>query len=123
MIPSQIGDDAPNSERKLSIASFLLLGVDARDFPFFRSVAVQHQYELVRFDRRAHDADLGGRYEEWLGFLDQLIGAFVERSVAVRDRLDAQGIAWWLAEAEPPEDWTPETREAFLAFQDGRLPA
>jgi hypothetical protein len=39
-----------------------------------------------------------------------------------RDRLDAQGIAWWLAEAETPEDWTPETREASLVFEDGRLP-
>jgi hypothetical protein len=87
---------------RLSIASFLLLGVDPRDFPFFRPVAVQHQYELVGFDRSAHDADLGNRYEEWLAFLDRLIGALAKRDVAVRDRLDAQGIAWWLAEADPP---------------------
>jgi hypothetical protein len=107
---------------RLSIASFLLLGVDPRDFPFFRPVAVQHQYELVGFDRSAHDADLGNRYEEWLAFLDRLICALAKRDVAVRDRLDAQGIAWWLAEADPPEDWPAETREAFLAFQDGRLP-
>lgn len=107
---------------RLSIASFLLLAVNPRDFPFFRSVAVQHQYELVGFDRSAHDADLGSRYEEWLDFLDRLIGALVKRGAAVRDRLDAQGIAWWLAESDPPDDWPAETREAFLAFQDGRLP-
>lgn len=107
---------------RLSIASFLLLGVNPHDFPFFRSVAVQHQYELVGYDRSAHDADLGSRYEEWLDFLDRLSGALNARCAAIRDRLDAQGIAWWLAEADPPEDWAAETREAFLAFQDGRLP-
>lgn len=35
------------------------------------------------------------------------------------DRLDAHGLAWWLTQGPPPDEWSSGEREAFVRFQEG----
>ena len=61
----------------------------------------------------------GERYFAFIDLLDELYERLVSRGVALRDRLDAQSLAWWVTSSEPPEEWTEADRAAFLAFQSG----
>jgi MoxR-like ATPase len=74
------------------------------------------------FGKPSHDrSDEGGRrYAVFLDFLDDLVERMADRGTPVRDRLDAQGLMWWVTSADPPEDWPDADKEAFLAYQGGR---
>lgn len=74
-------------------------------------------------DRFSTDATSGekltARYSGFLDLLDELRVRLLLRGVALRDRLDAQALAWWVTSGEPPEEWTAGEREAFRAYRDG----
>lgn len=59
------------------------------------------------------------QYVSFLTLLDDLRGRLGIEGVELRDRLDAQGIMWWLTSAEPPENWSDADKEAFLAYRNG----
>src|SRR5207248_4672229 len=64
--------------------------------------------------------DAGRRYEAFLVLLDEIVERMASRGVELRDRLDAQSLAWWITSAKPPADWSEEDKEAFLMYQGER---
>ncbi len=73
-----------------------------------------------RFSTEATNGEkLTARFSAFLDLLDELRIRLLLRGVDLRDRLDAQGIAWWITSGEPPESWPESEREAFLAYQEG----
>jgi hypothetical protein len=112
------------------------LGVGARDIKAFLSEEFPSSDEdtgqswslpdeqveavLAQFGRRSLRSDaLAHRYSRFLSILDELLLRLIARGVRVRDRLDAQGLLWWVTSAGPPEQWDPAERDAFLAYQRG----
>lgn len=57
------------------------------------------------------------RYRDYLELLDELHRRMRNRGTHLRDRLDAQGLVWWITSADPPEHWSAEDKAAFLAYQ------
>jgi hypothetical protein len=103
--------------QRLSIASFLLMGRDAMSFAVYRSEPVFKAYRLVGHRSTMHEDSLGGRYEEWLEFLDRLWADLRERGFDLRHRLDAQSLAWCIVQGEPNK-WESAQHEALAAFRD-----
>ena len=68
---------------------------------------------------RGAPAGESAQYENFLALLDALRVRLLASGTRLRDRLDAQGIVWWLAGAAPPDSWDESEKSAFLAFQKG----
>ena len=84
--------------------------------------AEQAQSVVDRF-AEAEDADVAtGVFAEWVGLLEELHLRLLARGVVLRDLLDAQGIAYWIAKGSAPDDWDPEDRAAFERFCDPSEP-
>lgn len=171
-------DAARTPAARLSIVSFLLLGLDATVWPFYRYKVVRKLSRLTEPDgpppatledrtysaneiaalmdldpKRVRDflrdafprseADAGTdwelsrdlaetvleelssptddpveRYFAFIRLLDELRIRLLASGVRLRDRLDAQGIAWWLVEGPALEEWDENERAAFLAFRE-----
>jgi len=77
---------------------------------------------LKQFGRPSGDRadDAARRYVVFLDLLDELAERMEARGIPVQDRLDAQGLIWWITSAAPPEDWPEAEKEAFLAYQRGK---
>jgi hypothetical protein len=165
---------------RVSVASFLLLGIDATRFPFYKPTTrdnfrrllglgkdgtVEIEPETVyRPEELAARLGLDGRrvrdflretlpraegehgsgwyltaeqaqrvrdefagdidpsagdatYADWTAVLEELRLRMLAAGTPLRDLLDAQGIAWWMAMLQAPEDWDQADRAAFEAFQ------
>jgi hypothetical protein len=75
---------------------------------------------LERFtSERTTGEALAARYVAFLGLLDELALRLLANGTVLRDRLDAQGLLWWVSSAQPPDTWPDEERAAFLTFQVG----
>lgn len=61
-------------------------------------------------------------YAGWLALLDELRLRMLANGTVLRDVLDAQGLAWWLAQGPIPDDWSDEERAALTAFREGSTP-
>jgi dynein-related subfamily AAA family protein len=55
-------------------------------------------------------------YADWIALLQGLRYRLLARGTDLRDLLDAQGLAWWLVSAHPPEGWSSEETAALEAF-------
>lgn len=66
---------------------------------------------------RSSIGELGGRYGGFTAVLDEIIERLAERGTELRDRLDAQGIAWWLVYGDPPAEWSEEEQMAFREWR------
>jgi hypothetical protein len=102
---------------KVAVTAFLLLAVDPSRFPPFRPDPVHRAYRLL--GRSTQGVSGSERYAVFLSFLDELRVRLLTRGVETRDRLDAQGLAWWITSSGPPDAWSDETKRAFLAHQAG----
>jgi AAA domain (dynein-related subfamily) len=75
---------------------------------------------LGEFGRRVLRSDaLAERYSRFLELLDDLGLRLIARGCAIRDRLDAQSLMWWVSSAGPPEEWPEDEKTAFLVYQEG----
>ena len=95
-----------------NLASVLLMGLNAEQYPPFKIRAFKEAYERTGYDMPERGADEAALYEHALGFLDRLIQEASERELPLRHRLDAQTIAYRTIVAslpEPPDD-PPETQ-------------
>lgn len=108
------------SGARLSIAAFLLSAIDVTRLPQWRATPVDTGYRLAGFAKPEPSATDGERYDIFLSFLDLVIEAAGRAGVVVRDRLDAQGLAWTLTSGQPPEAWDTQLREAFTAWRSGK---
>ena len=123
-------DDTPPSERvrafvslfpesaisgvgtRTSIASVLLMGLDAQQHPPFRTTLFKQAYERTKYEMPGPDADEAATYDHALGFLDRLIEKAVEHDLELR-RLDAQSaIFMFFGSEEEHDDTQPDNGEA-----------
>lgn len=106
----------------LSLASTLLMGLDPAKYPPWRSTAADTTSRLTGGYAVQESATLGERYLYFLERLDAIQSAASAEGVVIRDRLDAQGLAWTIAKysAEDFPRWSGDERAAFGAWQSGK---
>ena len=91
---------------RATVASVLLMGLDAYEYPPFRIRAFDNAYNITGYDQRPPNSDEAALYEHALSFLDRFIQEAAERGLELRHRLDAQSITWRIV----PNDVTAWTR-------------
>ncbi len=79
---------------RLTIASFLHMAMNPRDYPHYKATQIRKGCELTGYYWPPMDADEAQVYEHALGFLDRLSEEASTRGLDLRDRLDAQGVLW-----------------------------
>ena len=91
---------------RINVVSVLLMGLNAEHYPPFRVKTFNRTYEQVGYDRPENNASEEGLYEHALGFLDRFIEEGNRRKVTLRNRLDAQSVAWAIVtgRVQGPED-------------------
>ena len=106
---------------RTNIASVLLMGLDAEQYPPFRTTLFEQAYEHTEYEVPSPDADEAATYDHALGFLDRFIDKAAEHDLELR-RLDAQSAVFMFFKSEgdetgngsqPPDVERPE--EASLA--------
>ena len=109
---------------RLAIAAFLLLGIDAIDYPMYRPTAFEEGFKLVKYPKPAGDNDEVAVYEHAIRYLDNLGDEASSRGFDLRDRLDAQSILWAIAKWTPDDSpsFSEEEIAAFLKFRDKKAP-
>ena len=81
--------------------------------------AEQVERVVQEFGEEVNPAAEQAVYGEWVRLMEELRLRLLGAGTEIRDLVDAQGIAWWLARVPAPEDWPPEERAAFEGFQKG----
>ena len=66
---------------------------------------------------RSAAGDLGAKYAGFIAILDEIMERLAQRGTELRDRLDAQSIAWWLVYGDPPAEWSEEEQMAFREWR------
>ena len=79
---------------RTTIVSVLLMGLDARRYPPFRTTLFDEAYQRTGYEPSSDGADEAALYDHALGFLDRLIAEASERGLTLRHRLDAQSVVW-----------------------------
>ena len=99
---------------RTTIASVLLMGLDAERYPPFRTTLFEEAYERTGYKRPVPGADEASLYGHALGFLDRFIDEASARGLNLRHRLDAQSVVWAVINpGEPPgRSETPPEPEA-----------
>lgn len=100
-----------------TLASVLLLAVDAAAFPPFRGTVFNTAYRLLGEEPPHKDATPGEVWQHALDFLDKFIAEASRRGVRLEDRLEAQGVIWVLKGPGAPEYWPAEQREEFARLR------
>ena len=86
-----------------NLTSVLLMGLDVGQYPPFKITAFREAYERTGYDMPEQGADEAALYGHALGFLDRLLEEASKRGLPLRDRLDAQTIAYRTIVASLPE--------------------
>lgn len=107
---------------RLSIATFLQMGLNPYEFPPFRSTPFDKGYQITGFGTPSDYGDEAGMYRHATEFLDRIFTECAARGLQLRDRLDAQSVLWTIAKWGPREEWSDEERTAFLQFLAGAGP-
>jgi MoxR-like ATPase len=110
----------PTRQTPITLLSFVLSGLDAAAFPWFRATVAAKLRELLALPRT--DEAPARRYFAFVELLDELRRRLAERGVQLRDRIDAQGIAWVLTVSGPPASWDAEEQAAFRAWRGDSAP-
>ena len=105
---------------RASLASFLLMAVDVFDRPFFRNTVYTKASGLAGREIVTAAATVEDLYLDFLALLDALRDSLETRGTPLRDRLDAQGIVWMIAQGTPPDEWSDDEKRAFLAWHGGK---
>ena len=104
----------------VTAASFLHMGMGPTTYPIFRATPVSDAYKLTGYadPYGRSNADTGGRYEHFLNFLDLSLELAARHGVNLRDRLDAQSVAWWISSRELPPNATAEEIDALNRYRN-----
>ena len=102
---------------RTTIASVLLMGLDAWRYPPFRTTLFDEAYQRTGYEPPNSGANEAALYDHALGFLDRLIDEASERGLALRHRLDAQSVVWAVirSDKEPAEEDEELAEPASLA--------
>jgi hypothetical protein len=98
------------------------MAVDEYQLPFYKPTPVNSAYKLASYAGPDEAADEAATYEHFLTFVDTFIEEAEERGLAIRDRLDAQGLLWSVARTEPRDSWPVEEQQELLRFRGTVLP-
>ncbi len=79
---------------RTTLASSLLMGIDAKKYPPYKTVAFKKAYDRTGYGNPPNRADEAVVYEHALEFLDALIGQAEEHGLKLEHRLSAQGLVW-----------------------------
>ena len=101
---------------RLSIATFLLLGVDDDRHPFFVPGVFDKAYALTG-TVMPPTASAGEHYLQALEFLDRFMEEATQRSLAIPSRREAQSLLWCVTKESAPGDWPERDRLAFAAWR------
>ena len=104
---------------RATLASVLLMGIDAEQYPPFRVTPFNTSYRQTGYGEPERDASPAELYEHALEFLERFIEEGTARGLPVRHRLDAQSLLWAI-QLEPPPP--PEPPEATMATGTGTPP-
>ena len=91
-----------------SMASFLLMGRNATNYPFYRFTPFSQAYDLTGYPGIGLRIAAERKYEHAIGFLAEFIAQAAERGLRIADQLDAQSLVWCVTQ-KTPEEWDPET--------------
>ena len=105
------------------LVSILLMGEDPTQYPMYRYSSLKAAYKLTGYPSAPNDfPDAWNRYEHALNFFDEFIKQASYRGLQVRDRLDAQSLAWCVTQYAPdnmPEDWPEDVKGKLIAYRGG----
>ncbi len=106
---------------RIALASLLHMAMEPTAYPIFRATPFKEGYGLTGYPHPPKGASELEVYEHALGFLDRLIEETAKHDVALRDRLDAQGLLWTITRArEEAAAFMPEEERArFYSFVRG----
>jgi len=79
---------------RLNVAAYLLGGIDHLRWPNYRVTVLDRACELAKVAKATREMSIGGAYGHALAFFDQLSLEAKRFDVDVRDRLDAQSLAF-----------------------------
>jgi 5-methylcytosine-specific restriction protein B len=96
--------------------TFLLLAVDVAEFPVYLDNFYLKLYKLVDYPMPEKRAGEIAIYRHSLAFLDEFRKRARDRGLDLSNRLDAAAVSYVLATGEPPEEWSPEEKEAFRQY-------
>ena len=101
------------------LVSLLLMGEDPTQYPMYRYSSLKAAYKLTGYPSAPNEfPDAWNRYERALNFFDEFIKQASYRGLQVRDRLDAQSLAWCVTQYAP-EDWPEDVKEKLIAYRGG----
>jgi DNA polymerase III delta prime subunit len=105
---------------RANILSYLLGALDPHSHPVYKPTAADRALTLSGYElaERTNPLDRIRGFED---FLDQLRVRVVALGGSSTSRLEAQGMAWWVAEVDPPDQWSTSDRNDLEAFR-GQLP-
>lgn len=102
---------------RVSIGSVLLMAVDPYRHPPYRPAPIQLALKLTDFG--APETEEVARYRQALALFDAVLQRAEGQGLELRDRLDAQSVAWCVSTWEPPKDWPEEDRIALVRYREG----
>ena len=99
---------------RLDVASYFMMGIDARRYPPYRRKAFQIAYRRLEHPQFSAN-DAGGEYEYALEFLDRVLEEARRRSMdEPSSRLDAQSLVWWSRDDPGPAVRSPHALNTIL---------
>jgi 5-methylcytosine-specific restriction enzyme B len=121
----RVPDEAAQGRgRRTSIVSFLLMGVDAGQYPVYQTRGYNKAIDLVEYGRAPREAAEAETYLHALAFLDELAEQASSRGLDLRDRLDAQSVQWCVVQWPIDDDELPLTekeRDALRRYRGGEV--
>jgi MoxR-like ATPase len=87
---------------RISIASYLLMGVDPENYPFYKPTPFVKVERLLGWPRTLEEESPGEVYAHHLRFVRRLFEELRRNGLEARDLLDVQSLIWFLATDEAP---------------------
>ena len=100
-----------------SMASYLLMGRDAMNYPFYRFTPFSQAYDLTGYPGIGLRIAAWKKYEHAIGFLAEFIAQAAERGLRIADQLDAQSLVWCVTQTKPGK-WDPATLAELDAYRE-----
>lgn len=105
---------------RISLASALLLACGVEKLPPWRHKSAELTVRLTKGYRPQDSSTAGEKYLLFLERLDLIMNAMSAQGTPLRDRLDAQALAWTIATSESFDEWTDDENAAFKKWQTGK---
>ena len=97
-----------------NIASVLLMGLDAKQYPPYRLNVFKGAYARAGYDQPQKGADSVDLYEHCLAFLDRFVEEANNRGMHVQNRLEAQSVVWAILQGDDDEGPGPPPGQTLL---------